>query len=561
MPPRRLQHLFERGQRLLGLAHALQHIAVVVQRIEAGEHVLGVEQPEAVRVELGGGVVGVALPRLAGGGDIALGGARLVAALAVQRRLVLELLAGLLALVGGEARLEPLGGDAIVAARALGRHQLEHQIVLEVVLEDVLGLARHRRVGHLEQVVALDQLFERRLDPRALLDGEAVVALVLVLAFEAVQDDQRAQPEDRAERGRLLEQPALERRQRGDAGLDRLLHRHGQRRLERALRVDAPLAARAFGRRLHRSVGVKHTHQLFDEERIAARQLAGVLDEIARQRLRLGQKAAQEPLRFVAGQRRQLQARVVGRSRAPPRAAHEQLGPRGSDEQDRRAAQPLGQLGEQRQRIVVAEVQIVERQHQRRALGIQLEEAAQHRARDVIFLARIFRQRDGADEGVVAGVGIAQIEVAAQEVRHLGHAAIGEDADELRAHLLVAARLVVALLDAEAIAQDPRHERIAAGAGDRTAAIDPRTAGGARRLPPEQPRQPLGDQAGLAGALRADDGHQLRRLVLDGAREDGVELRELGLASHQGHRHAMRCRNRELRFGRELHRAGHISNL
>ena len=131
-----------------------------------------VEELEPARVELGGGVVGVARARLVGRGDVALGGAGAIAALTIERRLVLELLAGLLALVGGQARLEPLGGDAVVAAGALGRHQLEHQIVLEVVLEDVLGFARNGRVGHLEQIIALDQLLERGLDARALLDGE-----------------------------------------------------------------------------------------------------------------------------------------------------------------------------------------------------------------------------------------------------------------------------------------------------------------------------------------------------------------------------------------------------
>ena len=164
-------------------------------------------------------------------------------------------------------------------------------------------------------------------------------------------------------------------------------------------------------------------------------QLAGVLDEIARQRLRLGQEPAQQLLRLDARQGRQIEARVIGGARAPARAAHEQLGPRRGHQQHRRAAQPLGQFGEQRQRVVVAEVQIVEGEHQRRALGVELEEAAQHGARDAIFLPRILRQRDGADEGVVAGVGIAQIEIAAEEVRDLGHAPIGEDADELRAHL------------------------------------------------------------------------------------------------------------------------------
>ena len=154
---------------------------------------------------------------------------------------------------------------------------------------------------------------------------------------------------------------------------------------------------------------------------------------------------------------------MIGRARAPAGTAHEQLGPRRGDEQHRRAAEALGQFGEQRQRVVVGEVQIVEREHQRRALGVELEEAAQHRARDAILLARILRQRDGADEGVVAGLGIAQIEVTPEEMRDLGHAPIGEDADELRAHLVVTARLVVALVDAEAIAQDARDERVAAG--------------------------------------------------------------------------------------------------
>ncbi len=252
---------------------------------------------------------------------------------------------------------------------------------------------------------------------------------------------------------------------------------------------------------------------------------------------------------------------MIGRARAPAGTAHEQLRTRRGHQQHRRAAEPFGQFGEQRERIVVGEVQIVEREHQRRALGVELEEAAQHRARDALLLARILGQGDGADEGVVPPIRGAQIEVAAEEVLDLGHAAIGEDAGELRAHLLVAARFVVALVDAEAIAQDARDERVAAGAGDSATAIDARPPGGARRLAREQARQPLGHQARLARALRADDGDQLRRLVLDGAREDAVELRELRLASDEGHGHAMRRRHRELRFGGELHRSRHVSRF
>ena len=87
-------------------------------------------------------------------------------------------------------------------------------------------------------------------------------------------------------------------------------------------------------------------------------------------------------------------------------------------------------------------------------------------------------------------------------------------------------------------------ERVAAGAGHRAPAIDARPPGGARGLPRQEARQPLGDEPRLAGALRADDGDQLRRLVLDGARENAVELRELGLASDEGHGYAMRRRHR-----------------
>ena len=255
------------------------------------EQVLGVEELEAAGVELGRRVVGVARARLVGGGDVARGGAGAVAAFTIERRLVLELLAGLLALVGGQARLQPLGGDAVVAARALGRHQLQDEVVLEVVLEDVLGLARHRRVGHLEQIVALDQLLERGLDARPLLDGERVRSPSSCRAdagprARRARRPSRASPPSPAGPARAATSEAMRAwiASSTDIGSVASSARCG---------VDAPLAAAAVGRRLHRAVGVEHAHQLLDEEGIAARQLARVLDELARQRLRLGEQAAQ----------------------------------------------------------------------------------------------------------------------------------------------------------------------------------------------------------------------------------------------------------------------------
>src|SRR6185312_12657911 len=143
----------------------------------------------------------------------------------------------------------------------------------------------------------------------------------------------------------------------------------------------------------------------------------------------------------------------------------------------------------------------------------------------------ILRQRDRANEGVVTCVRIAQLEVPPEEMRDLGHSAIAEHLHQLRAHLLVALGLVVALVNAEAIAQDARDERVAARAGHGAPAIDARPPGSPRRLPREQARQPFGDEARLARPLRADDGDELRRLVLYGAREDRVELRNFVLAS------------------------------
>ena len=157
---------------------------------------------------------------------------------------MLELLAGLFALVFGKARLEPLAGDAVVAARLVRRHELQHRIVLEVVLEDVLGVARHRRVGHLEEVIALDQLLERRLDAHPIFDGEDALGRLVV---ESMQDHERVEPEDDASVAAFSKSPRSSGDSGRDARLDRLLDRHRQRRLERALRIDAPFAGAADG--------------------------------------------------------------------------------------------------------------------------------------------------------------------------------------------------------------------------------------------------------------------------------------------------------------------------
>ena len=50
---------------------------------------------------------------------------------------------------------------AVVAARRLGGGQAYEGLALEVVLEDVLLVARERAVGQAQDVVALDQLAEQ----------------------------------------------------------------------------------------------------------------------------------------------------------------------------------------------------------------------------------------------------------------------------------------------------------------------------------------------------------------------------------------------------------------
>jgi hypothetical protein len=165
---------------------------------------------------------------------------------------------------------------------------------------------------------------------------------------------------------------------------------------------------------------------------------------------------------------------------------------------------------------------VIDHEHERRQPRVELEEAAQHRARDplVLFGVVLEHRQERA-------VGEAEAQVRAEEVQDLADAAVTEDARALGAEAFVRGALVVerALLgrpELEAVAEQTRDGAVGRPLLGGTPVID------ARRLSAlGQPVRPLGEQAALADALVSDHGHELRRAVADGALEhvgQGVEL-------------------------------------
>ena len=172
-------------------------------------------------------------------------------------------------------------------------------------------------------------------------------------------------------------------------------------------------------------------------------------------------------------------------------------------------------------------MQIVEGQHQRRMLRVELEESPEDRLGDgVLVLLIIAAEGDRLQKGVVAVE--PEVEEAADEVHHLGHAPIAEHLGELDAHALLALGVVFAVDNPEAIFEHAPEERMGRGVALPAAPIDPRPARGAGRMALSEARQPLAEDPTLADALRSDDGDELRRAIIDRALKDGVELLELG---------------------------------
>ncbi len=205
-------------------------------------------------------------------------------------------------------------------------------------------------------------------------------------------------------------------------------------------------------------------------------------------------------------------------------AGREQLGPRGEEHGDGRRAEPLDQAAQEAHAVGAGEVDVLEDQEQRAALGVDLEEPAEHRAGDVLGGARVFEE--GLREQRRAE---AHPQEHPEEMQDLVDPPVAEEVHHLGADLVGLGVGVAGLVEAEARAEDPRDGRVGAAVRAGGAAVDAQHG-----LVDGQVGRELVDEAGAPDAGGAHEGHRLAAGLahrpLDGRAHGG----SLGDAADEG---------------------------
>src|SRR5439155_6625692 len=122
------------------------------------------------------------------------------------------------------------------------------------------------------------------------------------------------------------------------------------------------------------------------------------------QRLRLGRKertleqAGDQPSGLLVGQRRKRDGQGVPLPSAPPGPAIEQLRPRGAEHEERDSVDPVRELVDEVEEIVIGPMEVLEHQHERSRLGKRLEKASPRREALDPAIATELRVRAETDE-------------------------------------------------------------------------------------------------------------------------------------------------------------------
>jgi hypothetical protein len=133
----------------------------------------------------------------------------------------------------------------------------------------------------------------------------------------------------------------------------------------------------------------EHADVLLGVERVAARPFEQGELCLARKQRPLGQ-CRDQPGGLVRGQRRERECGGVELASSPRRSALEQLQPRGADDEQRDAADPVDEMLDEVQQPLVGPLHVLEDEHERALLREGLEEASPRRER---FLARAAVER------------------------------------------------------------------------------------------------------------------------------------------------------------------------
>ena len=459
-PPGQPQHLLKKPDRLARPAEPRRHVARRVERVHLGHGVVEVEVSDPGQVERVRPIEQQVVAGQPRRHDVAVGRAAPVARLFVEPR---QRLQPLLARVAAAA-LQPLRRERLAppasseAASASSRRRSSVWQNVQAISSGIDG-----RLVPLEEP-ALPQALQDLLDLGDGRIGGEHRRLVGGRGREPPERDHAAGPELIAEDRRARQDVALGGRQHRDARVRDLLARRGRVLARRPLLVEAP----AVGRGDQDPMLPIGAQELAGQERVAARRVRHLLAEARRRRARPAERRCDQQIDLHPGERLQVDPGVVAAAAPPTRAPHQQLRPRGGDDQDRR----VGQLGRQAldldQRIVVGVLQVLADDDQRTQGGVLLEESSQDRARQLRPLFRAPGQR--AAEGALGSI---EPQEPPEQRRELGDAAVAEHLLQLSAKLKQ--RLVGPELgQAEADPQEVRDEGAARRRGGRRPARPPR---------------------------------------------------------------------------------------
>ena len=172
----------------------------------------------------------------------------------------------------------------------------------------------------------------------------------------------RACPEHLTEHRRVLEEDLALLRKSVEAGGDQGVNRLRDRNLSSEGSVLVEQVAVA-----------QHPHELLGVQRVAAGTLEQQPLRLRRQH-RLLQQGGDEPGRVRVGERREADGGVAAQPRAPSCVRLVQLGPCGTDDEERDALRPVGQVLQEREQRRVCPVDVLHGKHQWRLLRHRLQE-------------------------------------------------------------------------------------------------------------------------------------------------------------------------------------------
>jgi hypothetical protein len=222
---------------------------------------------------------------------------------------------------------------------------------------------------------------------------------------------------------------------------------------ERLVEVDGHIAV---GLQRDDPLVEEDPHDLLDQQGVAAAHGDRRLDELRGHVLDGREQHAREHLRLAGRQQPEVHPQVaVLRGVEEIVGLRQELRARGAQHRDGRAAHGGHQVAKHPDPVGAREVHVFEDQHHGRALGVDLEEPAEHRAGHELKRPGVFFEGLAQHRGAEA-----QAEKRPEKVQDLVDPPVAEEVHHLRADLVGLRVRVAALVQPEARAEDARDGRL-----------------------------------------------------------------------------------------------------